>query len=295
MPIRLTSGAHPTALCCRFTGAAMCTTQTSSMPPAVWRAGADSPGGFATKLDPHTGRKELAGFASDVAHIWSLEYDPNGNDGAGSTSVTMDGERCVCHLEPGHKQGGAVFNRFGLLAIPKHLDQGGEVWLDDLIVNGEAEAFDEGPGWEGRGNRHTYTTYDVRPRFDFGFSDSSFAGGRNRGELGGVVFCGDIRYLKRMAYHADRLARLSIDRPLWAAGKVSLRRGMSDSTSQLGFLDSQRSTTRTDSQDSNLPLNVLGVVVEGPSRNGFLLLSGVPIGQRRAGPRIVAKSAAYSA
>ncbi len=234
-----------------------------------WRAGADSPGGFATKFDPQTGRTEPAGFASNVAHTWSLEYDPSGNNGAGSISVTIDGESSVCHLEPGHKQDGAEFNRFGLLAIPKHFDQGGEVWLDDLVVNGEAEAFDEDPGWEGRGNRHTYTTYDVRPRFDFGFSDSSFAGGRKRGELGGLVFRGDIRYPERTAYYADRLATLSTDRPLHAAGKVSLRRGVSDSTSLLGFFHSQRSTARTDSQDSGFPLNFLGVVVEGPSRDGF--------------------------
>lgn len=235
-----------------------------------WRAGADNPGGFATRLDPHTGRRDLVGFASHIPHTWSLQYDPQGNNGAGSIRATIDGETAVCHLEPGHKQDGAEFNRFGLLAIPKHFDQGGEVWLDDLIINGQAEAFDHDPGWEGRGNRRTYTTYDVRPRFDFGFSDTFFAGGRNRGELGGLVFRGDIRYPERMAYYADRLATLSTDRPLRAAGKVSLRRAVSDSTCLLGFFHSQHSTARTDSQDSGFPRNFLGVAVEGPSREGFL-------------------------
>lgn len=234
-----------------------------------WRAGADNPGGFATRWDPDTGREELAGFASNVPHAWSLAYDPNGNGGGGSVTATIDDQTAVCHLDPGHKQDGAEFNRCGLLAIPKHFDQGGEVWLDDLVINGQEEAFDNDPGWEGRNNRSTYTSYDVRPRFDFGFSDTTFAGGRHQGELGGLVFRGDIRYPERTAYYADRLDTLTTDGPLRASGKVCLRRGVSDSTSLLGFFHSRHSTARSDSQDCGLPLHFLGVAVEGPSREGF--------------------------
>ncbi|MCL6501329.1 MAG: hypothetical protein K6T86_01510 [Pirellulales bacterium] len=234
-----------------------------------WRAGGDNPGGFATRIDQQTGRREPLGFAANMPHQWSMQYDPHGNHGGGSIKVSIDGQTAVCHLDAGHKQDGATFNRFGLLAIPKHFDQGGEVWLDDLVVNGDPETFDDDPGWEGRSNRRHYVSYDVRPRFDFGFSDTSFAGGQGRGELGGLVFRGDIRYPERTAYYADRLDLLSTDKPLRASGRASLCRGVSDSTSLLGFFHSQRSTARSDSQDSALPHNFLGIVVEGPSRDGF--------------------------
>jgi hypothetical protein len=236
-----------------------------------WRAGGDSPGGFATIEDPETGKPQLKGFLSGGAvHTWLLVYDPEANDGAGSVTATIDGETAICHLDEGHKADGAAFDRFGLLSIPKSFDTGGEVWLDDVSVNGRKEDFASDPTWNEVGNRRTYLTDGVRPRFDFGFSDTQFAGGRGRGELGGVVFRGDIRYPDKIAYYADRLETLTLAKPLKASGRVSLRRGVSDSTTLLGFFHSQDSVAVTDSQASGFPMNFLGVVIEGPSREGFL-------------------------
>jgi hypothetical protein len=235
-----------------------------------WRAGGDSPGGFATINDPATGKKRLRGFASRGAvHQWSLVYDPAGHGGKGSITATIDDETAICHLDDGHLQDGSIFNRCGLLNIPKHFDQGGEVWLDDLTINGETEHFNKDPGWEARGNRRTYTTDNVRPRFDFGFSKTQFAGGKASGELGGVVFRGDNRYAERLAYYGDRLDPLTLDKPLRASGKVSLRRGVSDSTSLIGFFHSQESVAVSDAQVAGFPMNFLGAAIEGPSREGF--------------------------
>jgi hypothetical protein len=238
-----------------------------------WRAGGDSPGGFATIDDPERpGRQQLRGFKSQGAvHTWSLEYDPNGNGGRGSIVATIGDQRAVCNLDEGHKADGATFNRCGLLSIPKHFDSGGEVWLDDITVNGQLEDFARDPGWDAVGNRRTYTTYSVRPRFDFGFSDTHFAGGKSRGELGGVVFRGDNRTVEKLAYYGDRVESLSLDKPLRAAGKVSLRRGISDSTSLIGFFHSEKSMEVSPSQASGWPKNFFGVAIEGPSREGFLV------------------------
>jgi hypothetical protein len=237
-----------------------------------WRAGGDSPGGFATIDDPENpGKKQLRGFKSQGAvHTWSLEYDPQGNNGRGVIVATIDGERAVCQLDEGHQADGATFNRCGLLNIPKSFDGGGELWLDDVTINGQTEDFSRDPNWEAIGNRRTYMTYSVRPRFNFGYSDTHFAGGKQRGELGGVVFRGDNRYAERLAYYGDRLQTLSLARPLRAAGKVSLRRGVSDSTSLIGFFHSQKSVEVSPSQSSGWPMNFLGVAIEGPSREGFL-------------------------
>ena len=237
---------------------------------AKWRAGGDSPGGFATVRDPATGRAEPRGFKAGVPHRWSLRYDPAGNNGGGAVTVTLGGETAVCHLDAGHRADGATFDRFGLLPVLKSVDGGGEVWLDDVTVEGRADDFAAEPGWEGVGNRREYVTAEVRPRFNFGFSPTRHAGGAGAGELGGLVFRGDCRYKDRLAAYGDRLRLLSLDTPLKAAGKVALRRGVSDSTTLLGFYHSADSLAANPSQGSGFPKCFLGVAVEGPSRDGFL-------------------------
>ncbi len=234
-----------------------------------WRAGGDEPRSFPAIKDEQTGRMQLKGFPIEGVHRWSLVYDPQANDGAGAVTATIDGETAVCHLAAGHKADGAAFNRFGLLNVMKSADDGGELWLDDLAINGEREDFSSDPQWDGMNNRHTYTTSLVRPRFDFGFSPTHFAGGQAEGELGGIVFRGDCRYPQRMAYYGDRLEELTLNKPLKASGKVCLRRGVSDSNVLIGFFNSVDSMTVNPSQDQGLPKNFLGVSTDGPSRDGF--------------------------
>src|SRR6185503_2670980 len=141
-----------------------------------WRSGGDSPGGFPTVRDESNGRMRLKGFASGTnVHSWSLRYDPNGNGGTGSMTVTFDGETSICHLDREHRPDGATFNRFGLINVMKQYDGGGEVWLDDVTVEGKTESFDRDPHWEQFQNRRTYVTQTVRPRFDFGYSPTHHA------------------------------------------------------------------------------------------------------------------------
>lgn len=241
----------------------------------TWRAGGDSPGGFAT-VPGENGRRQLRGFKTNgVSHRWSIAYDPAGNQGTGSITVTIDDETALCHLDAGHKQDGATFNRFGILPVMKQWDQPGEVWLDDMTINGAAENFSTDPQWDGFNNHKTYTTSNVRPRFDFGYSPTNFAGGARPGELGGLVFRGDIRYPERMACYGAKTETLSLARPLRAAGTVALRRGVSDSTTLLGFYHARESLKTTDSQATGWPRSFLGVAIEGPSRVGFQLYPAV--------------------
>jgi hypothetical protein len=151
----------------------------------------------------------------------------------------------------------------------KSADTAGELWLDDITLHGETEDFSDDPRWDGFQNRRTYDTKNVRPWFDFGFSPTHHAGGKARGELGGLIFRGDCRYPNTMAYYGDRLGVLGLEEPLRASGKVTLRRGVTDSTVLLGFFHSEDSTVVNPSQDNGLPRNFLGVAVEGPSREGF--------------------------
>jgi hypothetical protein len=236
-----------------------------------WRAGGDSPQSFPTAPDPKTGRQRLKGFPSQgTIHKWSLTYDPEGNNGHGVITATIDGLKAVCNVAEGHRADGAIFNRFGLVNLMKSADTGGEVWLGDIAVNGQAEDLSKDRDWEGFHNHRTYETRIVRPHFDFGFSPTNFADGVKAGELGGLVFRGDCRYPERMAYYGDRLEELSLEKPLRASGKVCLKRGVTDSTVLIGFFHSKISTAVTQSQDSGLPKSFLGISTDGPSREGFL-------------------------
>lgn len=235
-----------------------------------WEAGADSPGGFATVRNPETGRMEPKGFSTGpVVYEWSLKYDPRGNGGNGSITVRVGNEISICHLDPGHKASGAVFNRFGLLNVTKSADGGGEVWLDNLTINGEREAFDQDPEWDEFQNRREYLTTNVRPWFNFGFTPTHWAGGLKPGEIGGIIFRGDNRYPERLAYYGARLELLNLEKPLRASGKVTLRRGVTDSTSLIGFFHSKHSVEVSPSQSCGFPKNFLGIAIEGPSSDGF--------------------------
>ncbi|MBI1918656.1 MAG: hypothetical protein HYS12_28515, partial [Planctomycetes bacterium] len=235
-----------------------------------WRAGGDSPRPFPTQRDPRTGRARAKGFAAKGAvHRWSLRYDPKGNNGRGVITATIDDVTAICHLNAEHRADGATFNRFGLLNVMKSADDGGEVWLGDVTVNGAAEDFSRDPGWDGLNNRRSYSSSVVRPRFDFGYSPTHNAGGQGKGEMGGLVFRGDCRFEGRMAYYADRLEELTLDKPLKASGRFCLRRGVTDSTVLIGFFHSRDSVAVNPSQDNGLPKCFLGISTDGPSREGF--------------------------
>lgn len=189
----------------------------------------------------------------------------------------------MCPLDIGHKADGATFNRFGLLNVMKSADDGGSLWLDDLSINGVTDTFDRDPRWSARRNRKTYTSTNVRPRFNFGYSPTRHAGGKAQGEVGGLLFRGDQRYPERLAYVGDRLEPLTLDRPLTASGKVTLRRGVTDSTTLIGFFHAPDSVRVGPEQTSGLPENFVGAAIEGPSREGFLFYPCYGVDRESAG------------
>jgi len=230
----------------------------------LWRAGGASFGGEAA----------IPSGAAD--YPFSLNYDPNGAGGLGTVSATLGSYSTVMTLDAGHKADGAIFNRFGVLNVMKSADDPGQIWLDNVTINGEPHSFNSDPGWDQRNNRRTYTSTNVRPRFDFGYSPgSNFAGGHSGGEIGGHTFRGDSRVEfngRRMAYYGARLNEtLSLNQPLHAEGKVGFHRGVSDSTTLIGFFHSDGSMRSNNSQDSATPENFVGAAIEGPSAEGFYL------------------------
>ena len=154
-----------------------------------WRAGA----GVIGRYDKQADRIYPVETPSRGVHRWSINYDPAGANGAGSITATFDDQRAVCDLVDGHKRDGATFDRFGILNVIKSVDSPGELWLGSLVINGVSETLDHDPKWQGLRNRCAYESEEVRPRFNFGFASSHYAGGKAPGEIGGRFFRGDCR------------------------------------------------------------------------------------------------------
>jgi hypothetical protein len=248
---------------------------------SLWRAGGAALGG------------EAAIPTGAVDYPFSLNYDPNGAGGVGEVAATVGSYSFAFPLDPSHRTDGATFNRFGLLNVMKSADDPGQLWIDNLTVNGANETFGSDPGWDELNNRNTYITTNVRPRFDFGYSPSTnLAGGLSGGEIGGHTFRGDSREEfngSRMAYYGDPLNEtLSLDQPLHAEGKIAFHRGVSDSTTLIGFFHSDDSMRSNNSQNSATPENFVGAAIEGPSAEGFYFYPtyGVNLeGERASGGR----------
>ncbi len=200
---------------------------------------------------------------------WRFTYDPKGGAGSGLLTFTLAGQTATCTLLSEHRADGATFTHFGLLPIPKTWDSPGEAWINDVAINGTRFDFSADPQWDGFNNRRTYETKDTRPRFDFGWSPTHLAGGKAAGELGGLVFRGDCREPQRLAAYGDRLAPLTLDTPLYARGKLCMARGISDSTASIGFYHSAWSLRSNPKQDQSIPMDYLGINIEGPSSEGF--------------------------
>ncbi len=114
-----------------------------------------------------------------------------------------------------------------------------------------------------------FVTTDTRPRFDFGWSPTQSAGGEQKGELGGLIFRGDCRERQRMASYGDRISTLTLGNRLHAHGKVAVLRAISDSTASIGFYNSKSSLATNASQNQSIPMDFLGINIEGPSSEGF--------------------------
>ena len=197
---------------------------------------------------------------------WKLRYDQSA---PGTITFTLGENSATCQVQSEHRADSATFTHFGIMPIPKTWDSPGEMWIDDLMINGKMFDFAKDPGWEELRNRRTYTTTDTRPKFDFGWSATHHATGKNAGEFGGLIFRGDCREPARMASYGARIGPLRLGAPFEARGRVCMLRGISDATAAIGFYNSTESMRTNSSQQHSIPLGFLGINIEGPSSEGF--------------------------
>ena len=194
-----------------------------------------------------------------AVHTWSLSYDPNGAKGQGEITFLLDDRKYVLALAPGHKEDGAVFDRFGVMNAQTTGDSL-SAWFDDLVLDGVQEDFSKDPGWEGNGNRAKFVDRAIRPYHDFGFSQTNHAGGQ-LGEIGGIVWRADEKRPEDSGYYADVVGPLSLEQPLHAEGRVAMTKAGADSAVLIGWFNSKTPIGAP-------PNNLAGIMVEGPSRIG---------------------------
>ena len=210
-------------------------------------------------------------FNANQTYDWSLTYNPSGNGGNGSITGVIGSQTLNLNLDSGHKADEGNFNRFGLLNVMKSADDAGQVWIDNVAVNGgAAETFGSNPNWDSNNNINTYNSNNVRFNFDFGHSATNHAGGTTSGEIGGHFFRGDSREASKMAFYGAELGEtLSMNDKLEASGKVNFRRGVSDSTVHMGFFHNTDSVGVSTAQAMSTPNSFIGFTIEGPSSEGF--------------------------
>ena len=218
-------------------------------------------------------------------YTWTLDYDPQGANGVGRFTFTLNGDEpkpgaletpdmpeayrrearmrfpsttsFSVDLPSGFKEQGTTFDHFGLMNMMK---PGGrlKIYFGDLRYLDRAENFSADPNWDGVGNRSTYQTAEVGGAQNFGFSDTHFAGGEKPGELGGSFW----RTEGPVASYADRVGPFTLNDKLVARGKVAMVSGAPDSGMLIGWFNSKTVDQKDGLRD------FVGVRVEGPTRVG---------------------------
>jgi hypothetical protein len=199
--------------------------------------------------------------ADGTPHTWSLDYDPDGENGNGLMTFVLDGKTYMQPLASGHKADGAEFNRFGVMNV-QATGSGMDVSFRDLKLDGQALDRSGDAGWEARGNKVEFQDRHMRPFHDFGWTATSRAGGK-AGEIGGIIWRDE-----KPASYASKVGRLTLDDELFASGRIAFNGAGSDSGVYLGWFNSNSKTNKTTSDHIQPQANVLAVLLEGPSRIG---------------------------
>jgi hypothetical protein len=225
-----------------------------------WIVDKTKPRGEGRKFRPTSIRND------GTRYKWTLEYDPNAGEGNGQMQFTIRGnspkpedfesKTFVVTLPKAYKEHGTAFDRFGLM----NAERGGNamtIYFDDLQFDGRSEDFSSDPKWVGMGNNAKFEDRKQGGAHDFGFCETSHAGGKP-GEIGGMIWRSG-----EFGYYADRIGALTLTNRLEARGRVVLLAAPPDSGMYLGWFNSAEKTYAPPQAG-----NFLGIKIGGPTRVG---------------------------
>jgi hypothetical protein len=180
----------------------------------------------------------------------------------------LDGKEYRRPLEPGHKADGATFNRFGMFN-QQITGDGMDVYFGALTLDDQAVDLSMAADWSGLNHQQRYADRALRPLHDFGYSATDRAGGKAKGEIGGIVWRDE-----RPAFYADKFEPLSLKHRLRAAGKLAFTGAGSDSAVYIGWFNSASKINKTTPEHVEPQQHVLAIIIEGPSRIGHYFRPG---------------------
>ena len=222
----------------------------------TWETG----GGGAFEGEQYQRTKTPPFKADGSVHAWSIDYDPAGHGGDGLVTFRIDDRTYTVALGKGHRAAGATFNRFGIWNVQTS-GKGAEMYLDDLVVDGQRMAFDEDPRWEAVGNEARFAEQVYRPLQNFGYSATSHAGAA--GEIGGIVFRDE-----KPAYYGAPVGPFTLADAFRASGTLAFVRASSDSGAYFGFFNAASKQANDVAESTARQKNYLATLLEGPSRVG---------------------------
>ena len=200
-------------------------------------------------------------FAADgTTHDWHLLYDPDAGE-SGTLSFTVDGHLHALEITDDARHDGATFDRFGIWN-QQTTGNGMEVWLDDIVVNGESFAFEDDPDWIAENNSGTFSPSAIRPFHDFGYQAA-------KKSIGGIIWRDEAP-----CYYAAPVANLTLHNRLHASGRIRLIQAAADSGVYIGWFHSKKKKENTHPEHERRQCNYLAVHIEGPSRVGHYFRPG---------------------
>ena len=231
---------------------------------------------------------------------WKLDYDPQAKNENGRITFTIhsDHDRPDELLQPdlpeshrrealsrfphttsfqvdlpeGFKRQETVFDHFGLMNAMKP-GKPVTIYFDDLEYCGRSQDFSHDPHWDGLRNHSRYKAVDVLGAQNFGFSNTSYAGGKP-GEIGGTFW----RTERNWGYYADKVENLTFGDRLEARGKVVLPAAGPDADMCFGWFRAAAADAAPDKSG-----DFLGIHVGGPTRMGHPFLAAFCAGPKLRG------------
>jgi len=171
----------------------------------------------------------------------------------------------ITYLTPEQREMASSFDRFGMFNIQRY---GGscQVYFGDLTINGRKIDLSKDPGWEGRNNRVTYVEPDFHSMFDFGFSETNWAG-KQIGEIGGLFW--RVRPNGPAGYYADDVGTITLDDPIRFSGSINFTTGQTDAAMYFGYFN-HADQTATGFKSSDQPaIQSMGIAISDSSAVGY--------------------------
>jgi Big-like domain-containing protein len=239
---------------------------------AGWRALVDL--GTTDNLATGIGDPSLT-FGYDQVYDWSLTYDPRGGaQRVGLINLKVGGRTATRSLTPALRADGATFDHFGFMDVM--IDGSSlKAYVDNLTLGDQRFDFTADPGWDGLNNRASVLDCWIHGRDDYGFGQTSFAGGQT-GEIGGVIWRSDSQVAglnARVSSYADQLGDLTTNDRLYAEGSIVVQHASTDGDLFVGWFNANSRISRFTSAAGKTaytrPNNMLGATLGGPSEFGL--------------------------